>query len=727
MAKNKQYELQQLKLYEERSRSDKPKTMAKFRLFRLTAEQYMKHLLKLEQIREKYSTKEAFSKNLQSIAETIRSVPYELQKQLEDMVGKEQAALLTRYGLQSLASDEKAPEQIHDLAENIIKIIDAWIYMIVEKVEYLDDTGEFKLLSSEVSKEYDEKQQKKDADDLAKANEQLTQLKASLSQYETDINSTISSKKDRLWERALQAAQGVISKDLGTEIQKTEKHIKTLQNNSHIQLQRSKPYKIWSKIRGEIKEKALASFDKEDASLISNPQNKKNLIEGCAKYLETTFKVTKKVSLDQAAQIITKKQQEVIQKLEEQIHTSNPIVSKLDTLMEYQKAYDLRKAYSKLETYNTTLITVKDKPILMAAVVADFYNWYNEGCEPILREKLSKLLGENNKALLNAFRNKLIHSVDDTETLLKINTLHKKTLVLNSRYTPQNRMVHFIQNYFIDKILKKILGAKNYLEGNEQFNDKLKCDEISYNLEELLPESFNIGETKTGAASTSILPRYTQERRLFKSAISNSKMLFKMLKTELGSQYTKDIIKTLLGSDNLQKKLTVDILLQALGQALGNLRNYDTPRNAMTKFDKYSEESTTGLHESEVSNLAKLIISTKEYRNARAHGGLYVAEHAEDSIKNISDNYSAILSELDLLDSYVSSTVYKEVEEDQAFNNDTRSQTMRFCITLGDEAIKIMPSGIQPNTSTLQAYLINRPYAVAVSVTNITNTTCIIS
>jgi hypothetical protein len=83
--------------------------------------------------------------------------------------------LLTTYGLQSLASDEKS-DDIKGLAAIVKETIDAWIYQIVEKVEYIDSSGKFKVSTND-RLEYDENAQKMDKENLAKLEQDLATLK----------------------------------------------------------------------------------------------------------------------------------------------------------------------------------------------------------------------------------------------------------------------------------------------------------------------------------------------------------------------------------------------------------------------------------------------------------------------------------------------------------------------------------------------------------------------
>ena len=563
------------------------------RLFLLSEDNFFANIEMLYNIQNKLKKliKESDEKMLSSLVEIsdlLMRIPFKyFQEHLDESKSEFLSKLPRLSNYIKINSDLISNEVMKELGANIEAIINEWLSILLKKVEYISTDGSIMTFTNHNSK------LTKDLEDRANARELLN-------------------AKIRVFESATLHLEQISQEEL--EKKPESEDIK------------EKMKEIWKQVIQESKD----SFKKVQDELLG--------------YGELEENESKLTCINDLAKIVKNYKQE-----------KKPIEFKfIDSIEQF---YDKVTFIDKIDVYMLKLeqcgkiYIEKNNNLLILSLLVDFYNYFNAGCGPYIKDYIKGQLGDAIINALKEIRNKAVHCIDDIATLEEL--------------VKQSLNISGIKSEF-KKILETLKENFNQ-ENNEKLNDikmDSKTSRYLFAVQSLIPDpliqtqkhgrnnkSTYIKEEKQLSKSSKERITIDQEIKFFKSSIANSKKLLNIIKTELHKDNMTDIqiirlLKTddiLLKDDikNLRMKIKYDLLLQALGQSLGNLREYENMPEIAKLNIKFFEQNFEFLPE--------LIISTKEYRSLRAHTTDYNSYFTEKIFEILPKESDQVINELDIL------------------------------------------------------------------------------
>jgi hypothetical protein len=338
---------------------------------------------------------------------------------------------------------------------------------------------------------------------------------------------------------------------------------------------------------------------------------------------------------------------------------SNLTKVKFTQLKKYQVNYSKKYIKEIVKGFYRNLFCANSNIAIISAIV-DFVAWQKEYCDDEMKLKIEIILPETYLKDFRGFRNKGMHSLDDI-TRLEFAMADTTTPHL---WQAKNLLLSMLSYLLIPKHME-------FLEG------KTITDPI---IIESYPVTFTIPPSSVDTCLKPLQGKqledgtdavFTSEEQLaiLKSSIANSKAILNTFANELKKDtlikreghnnltYSLEtIIKIMCTADtdlsdkDIGIKLKYDALLQALGQAMGNLQQF----TILTDFGKIDIENLENL-----INLNRTVPLVKDYRSSRTHNGYYNAILLEKALTAIANTFGVLASEIDILYNAVKNAYYK--------------------------------------------------------------------
>ena len=276
---------------------------------------------------------------------------------------------------------------------------------------------------------------------------------------------------------------------------------------------------------------------------------------------------------------------------------------KLEKLLEFYESYKKTNIVAVLKSIERRLCLASQK-FEVACAIADFTGYVIDRSSQELSQRIQTLITTRYFTMFRYFRNGVMHSLDDKSL---IDRVVKSEFDIVRRYA-----IVFIQYL-------QMPGNLHYLKTGAYA--AVEFFQFSFEHETRLRSIQNI--IKLPGIRSAPLDS-AQQLDLFIEAIDISIAILEHFCSQVQADFTRGIaigkITDLmaksdhdLGNNDLKIKMTYDLLVQALGQALGNLQDYETFSNFRDM--RISAEDFKVLH--------KIVPLAKDFRSLRTHQGCY--------------------------------------------------------------------------------------------------------
>ena len=329
----------------------------------------------------------------------------------------------------------------------------------------------------------------------------------------------------------------------------------------------------------------------------------------------------------------------------------------LQELKAAQDVYDRHHVREVLENIRRRLSAATSK-IQALAAIADFVSYYVDQCGANMRQKIACLIPDKYLSDLQHFRNRVMHALDEQtslESLIKYDVGLAKTYALA-----------FMGNLLLSE------NADYYLALSNPYSNGLLCITAQFfqSSDDHTQEMEKIG-VGLGLPTCNRKQLTSHEQVIFfVDSIRISKAILKAIYAEIDSDFQLGVdiakvssfmetVDTKLADDELRIKMKYDALIQALGQSMGNLREY----GVLADFYKMS------LNRQEFPVLNHVVPLAKEFRNLRTHTGRYHKAAFQGILSSIYQKdhqlQFVVMNELDQLH-HKYMTISKELDKQEA-------------------------------------------------------------
>lgn len=381
-------------------------------------------------------------------------------------------------------------------------------------------------------------------------------------------------------------------------------------------------------------EKVIFLKNLENEHLYEDKKSKDNstLMGIISRSKKESVKKENPASIEKAKKILSEKQLDVSRSRNE-IDLSTITFPLLN---EYQIDFEKRTAAETLLNFRRNLKEA-DTNICIISSIINFVGWQKEYCSDEISNRIEIIVP---KAYLQSFRglrNRAMHSLDNIVRLNKVTSTETKSFLEGAKHS----LLEIIECLLDDQNIAFLQNQKNTNEFTiHKFPETPENNAIMNSIDSTLPK--NIEYKKELDANEQV--------EFFENSTVNALSIIKLLKEEIqkdekGDVSLKDITIIVgkedkdLNSIELKIKMRYDALMQALGQAIGNLQQYT----------ELKEIERLPINIAKFKHINQLVPDVKDYRSSRTHNGYYNCALFNSALTEIYSHYSAIIEELTVL------------------------------------------------------------------------------
>lgn len=333
-----------------------------------------------------------------------------------------------------------------------------------------------------------------------------------------------------------------------------------------------------------------------------------------------------------------------------QIETSEKLLAcvsnvdniKFSLLEEYQNNYDCRNIENILDTTKNELF-VSNTSITKMISIVNFISWQSEHCGKRMKAHIEAIISMNSNSSgsilkdcfneLRNFRNRgVMHCLDDIDALAKFN----QAVTDGSIERAKNQVLEIID--VLRKNLTSLQNPDATVPDQKSDNPKKGKNDFSLTNEKQV-ERFGSAISN----SISIIDMISKQIDLDSKQGNDLNKIYEIMKKdslEFNTDKKNDLRLKLKNIDDLRLKLKYDALIQALGQAIGNLQQYEE----LPTISKLNIKA-----EGRFPNLVSLIPIAKDYRSSRTHDRHYDHNAFKQIITTLFSSKNSVINELKAL------------------------------------------------------------------------------